>query len=127
MSSGKDEARRIASYLVVGGSTALLELGLFHVLYGFTQGNVVVSNVVAVATATVCNFLLNRNVTFKSSSNPVQSMVRYAILFTANPFIPTNAISLLIGAGLASTLAKLITQCCVACWNYVLYKRFVFV
>lgn len=107
-------------------STAFLELVPFPVLYNLTFGNVV-SNLITVTTATVCNLLLNSNVTFKSGSNPMRSMIRNAILFTANMFIPTNAISPLIGTRLASTLVKLTTQCSVVSWNYVLYKRFVIV
>lgn len=99
---------------------------LFQLLYYLAGWSVAVANVTAVATATVCNFLLNRGFTFQSTSNPVRSAVLYGVLFAFNTCFSTVVISLLVGQGIDATLAKLATMVCIVCWNYVLYRKVVF-
>ena len=120
------EFKRIASYLAIGGFTALLEVVVFRILYAVTNGNVALANISAVAISTCCNFALNRSMTFSSKANPVKSMVRYALLLIFNTFISTNAIALLISHSVSPTISKITMQGCIATWNYFIYKRFVF-
>ena len=114
------------SYVLVGGGTALLELGLFQLLYVVAKLPLAPSNVAATVAATLANFLFNRGVTFQSSSNPLRSLVLYLLLFAANTLISTFVISVLVGMGLPSALAKLCMQCCVVVWNFVLYRKVIF-
>lgn len=114
------------AYLAVGGGTALLELGLFQLLYKLVEVPLGASNVIATIIATATNFLLNRNVTFKSTSNPMRSLVLYCLLFLANTTISTMAIKALVGAGVMSAIAKVIMQCCVVVWNFFLYRLVIF-
>ena len=69
-----NSAKQGIDYLLVGCGSALIELGLFQVLYGLVGLNVSIANIVAVACATAFNFLTNQRVTFKSALNPVQSL-----------------------------------------------------
>ena len=115
------------TYVLVGGGTALLELGLFQLLYELFKLPLAPSNIAATVIATATNFLLNRNVTFKSTSNPVRSLVLYMLLFAANTAISTFMIGVLVGFGLPSAVAKLCMQCCVVLWNFVLYRKVIFV
>ena len=71
-------------YLLVGGSSAAIDFGLFQVLYLVFGVSPVISNLVSVGVSTVFNFLVNRSFTFKSTSNPVRSLVLYLLLFAAN-------------------------------------------
>ena len=64
-------------YLLVGGSSAALELAIFWVLSSPLDLDVRISNVIAVFIATVCNFAMNRQWTFKSSSHWMRSAVLY--------------------------------------------------
>lgn len=121
-----EDIKRIARYLTVGGGTALLELVLFQVLYYLAGWDVAVANVCAVITATLCNFLLNRGFTFKSTANPVRSAVLYVILFAFNTCFSTTVIALLVAHAFNATLAKLITMACIVCWNYVMYHKVIF-
>jgi putative flippase GtrA len=115
------------AYVLVGGGTALLELGLFQLLFELMKLPLAVSNVSATVVATAVNFLLNRNVTFKSTSNPVRSLVLYIMLFGANMAISTLMIGVLVGLGLPSAAAKLLMQACVVVWNFVLYRKLIFI
>lgn len=69
-----NSAKQGIGYLLVGCGSALIELGLFQVLYGLIGLNVSIANIVAVVCATAFNFLTNQRVTFKSALNPVQSL-----------------------------------------------------
>ena len=119
-------ARQGGWYLFAGVSAALIELGLFELLFEAAGVPLAAANIIAVVVATVYNFLVNRNVTFQSASNPVRSMVLYALLFAVNLCITTAAISAMVSAGVNSALAKLIMQACVAVWNFFLYRHVVF-
>lgn len=113
-------------YLMVGGSSAIIELGLFQLLSAAFGVDLRIANVTAVVIATVFNFLVNRNVTFKSTSNPARSLALYLALFAANTTFSTVTIDLLAGVGVYPLLAKVGTMACIVLWNFVLYKKVVF-
>lgn len=123
---GRD-VRQIITYLAVGGSTALLELLLFQGLFQFTPLGAALANIIAVIVATACNFLLNGFVTFQTSSNLVRSVILYIALFLFNLAFSTTAVTWLISLGTFPLLAKFSTMACIVCWNFVLYKKVVFV
>lgn len=113
-------------YLVVGCTSALIELVLFQVLYQFGICSVEVSNIIALVTATTYNFILNGRVTFKGVTSPMRSLIKYLILFAFNMTFTTFTISWLVGMGWDSLIAKLCTMACVVLWNFVLYRKVVF-
>lgn len=121
-----NSAKQGIGYLLVGCGSALIELGLFQILYSPVGLNVSIANIVAVFCATAFNFLTNQRVTFKSALNPVQSLARYLLLFAFNTTFTTCAITYLVSLGLNGLIAKFGTMCCVVCWNFFLYKSFVF-
>lgn len=122
----RQKIKQIVNYLLVGATSAVVELLLFQLLYGYFTLGVVISNVSAVLLATALNFVLNGVVTFKSSSNIYRSIVLYVILFLCNMGFTTFAIGFLVNMGIASPLAKISTQICVVIWNFFLYKKVVF-
>ena len=113
-------------YLIVGGSSAVIELVLFQLLSAVFAIPLAVANVTAVVVSTVFNFLVNRNVTFKSTSNLLRSLVLYLILFALNTTFSTVAISLLAAHGVYPLVAKVCTMACIVLWNFVLYKKIIF-
>ena len=118
--------RQIIFFLLVGGSSSLLELVVFWLLDSFSFLGMALSNVIAVIIATVYNFSLNGTVTFKGSSNVLRSAVLYLLLFAFNTFFSTAVISYFVSMGAPSVLMKIITMGCIATWNFVLYKKVVF-
>jgi putative flippase GtrA len=124
--NGKKTAMQILRYIVVGGASALIELLLFLGCYEFMHIAIAYSNVIALVSSTVVNFSLNRQWSFKSSSNLVGSMVKYGILFIFNLGFSTVVVIWLVGFGLPSVFAKAMTMACVVCWNFVLYRKVIF-
>ena len=126
-SSGKRElAGQGVRYLLVGGSSALIELALFHLLHSVLSLAVAPANITAIVVATAYNFLLNRSFAFKSTSSPVRSLILYLILFAFNMAFSTIVIGALESIGVQATLAKLGTMCCIVIWNFVLYRKVIF-
>ena len=76
--------KQAMSYLLVGGSSALIELVLFQGLYAMAHLSVAPANIIAVIASTVFNFTVNHSVTFKSTGNPLRSLMLYLILFAFN-------------------------------------------
>lgn len=118
--------RQGLSYVLVGGGTALLELGLFQLLYELIGLPLEPSNVLATIVATATNFLLNRSVTFKSSSSPVRSAILYCLLFAFNTTVSTLAIGFMVRFGLPSAIAKVLMQGAVVVWNFFIYRKIIF-
>lgn len=113
------------SYLIVGGGSALIDIGLFQALYSFGI-HPIPANVTSLLISTVFNFLMNRNVTFKSTANPARSLILYLLLLAFNICFSSTAINLMIGYGIHSLIAKLIALVCTTSWNFVLYRKVVF-
>jgi len=81
-----------ARYVLVGGGSAALELGIFWALHNPVHLDVRVSNIIAVLIATVCNFIANRNWTFKATSHVMRSAVLYLIIWSLNLVFTTSVI-----------------------------------
>lgn len=113
-------------YLIVGVSSALIEVVVFQSLYVFGLLSVGMSNVVAVVLSTAYNFMLNGRITFRAQGNKVLSLVKYLMLLLFNICFTTFSISWLVSMGCESLIAKIGTMGCVALWNFVLYRKFVF-
>ena len=122
----KERVIQIAKYLLIGGSTALLELMLFWLLCLFTSNNLVLSNIIAVLTATCTNFLLNGKLTFEGSSNMLRSAILYALLFLFNLAFSTITINALGESPIPPVVVKAFTQGCIVIWNFFLYKKVIF-
>lgn len=126
MAIGKERIIQVLKYLLVGGSTALLELMLFWLLCLFTANNLVLSNIIAVITATCANFLLNGKLTFQGSSNMLRSAMLYALLFLFNLAFSTCTINALGSTAIPPVVVKALTQACIVTWNFILYRKVVF-
>lgn len=113
-------------YVLVGGSSAVIELLLFQLLSAVCGVPITYSNVIAVVVATAFNFLMSRNVTFKSTSNPARSLVLYLILFAFNTTFSTTFIAFLASCGVYPLLAKACSMACIVLWNFVLYRKVIF-
>ena len=118
---------QVIKYLFVGGTSALIELCVFQFLYLIASWNIMAANIAALTLSTTFNFLVNRSFTFAATKNPSRSFLLYILLFGFNTGITTLAIAWLASMGWPSIFAKLLTMACVVCWNFILYRRFIFI
>lgn len=122
-SSAASQALR---YVAVGGGSAVVEIGLFALLFRVTGGHIAASNLTAVCAATAVNFAANRRWAFGSSGAMGRQLALYLMLFGMNAAFTTLAIQALVHVGVVATLAKIATMATVAAWNFVIYRTVVF-
>ena len=116
----------LIKYLLVGGVTALLEFTAFLFLRRILYISVPMANIIAMATATCVNYLLNRNWSFQSSSKISRSLSLYIMLIGFNLFFTTFMITLMVSWGVADWLAKFIMMAASTTWNFMLYRTVIF-
>ena len=122
----KNEIIRILKYLFVGGSSALVELILFQLLFSFAGFSLVTANLTAIVVSTIYNFLLNRSWSFGQKQWSFRSVVLYIALFCFNSVFSSVFISVVSSIGVIPIVSKIISMACIVLWNYVLYKRVIF-
>lgn len=102
-----------------------MELGafaLFRTFLGFST-----ANVIAIVCSATYQFLMNRNLTFKSSSNIVRSAVLFILMWCWNLAFSTSMIALLSSNfGWDQNLVKFLTMGCQAIWGFLLSKYVIF-
>jgi len=116
-----------ARYVLVGGTSAALELGIFWVLHHPVHFDVRLSNIIAVVIATVFNFILNRTWTFNATSHVMRSAVLYLIIWSLNLLFTTSVIYFANKHGFSPDIAKFFTMALVTLWNFQLWRKVVFV
>lgn len=126
MLSDKKIQKQFFKYIFIGASTALIELLLFAFFRRILYVNIKLSNILAVITATVLNFSINKGWTFKSSNRLYRSLLLYIILFVFNTSFSTFTIAFLAQHGVLDICGKLITMILITAWNFVIYRKIIF-
>ena len=120
--------RQLLCYLVVGGLTVVVDIGLLvllHESYGVPLG---AATTVAFCTAVVVNFLLNRTaMSSRGSRGLTQHALRYGSLVVAN-YVITLAVVTTAGhmSDRSYLVAKLAVVAASTSWNFLLYRHWVF-
>jgi putative flippase GtrA len=117
-------SRQFMKFMLVGGSTFVLEFLLFLVLEGMLRLPVVSAHLVSFVAAASYNFALNRRHVFTTRRLAVP-LAKYAAVAAINAVLGSVLISRL-ALTMSYALSKLITIVVIACWNFILYKLVVF-
>ena len=124
-SEGRKTLRQIVKYASVSFTQTFMELGVFSLLRVFIGFSA--ANVIAVVYSAAYQFLMNRNITFKSSSNFTRSATLFILMWVWNLVFSTFAISFASTTlGWNESLTKLITMGCQAIWGFLLSKYVIF-
>ena len=118
--------KQFIAYIAIGGTSALLELGIFQGLITLLGVDVAIANIIALIASTTTNFSLNGFVNFKMTSNPFVAAIKYLLLFAANMTFSTFTIKFFSDIGAIPIVVKLITMAMMTTWNFILYKKVVF-
>ena len=104
----------------------IVEFAAFAIMqaFGLATG---IANGVAVACSGTFNFLMNRNITFKASSNFVRSVVLFVLLYLWNFAFGTWFIGAMHAVfGLPQAIGKFITMAMQGVWGFCLCKWVIF-
>ena len=118
--------RQAMTYYGVSIAQTFVEFGVFAVmqLIGLATG---VANGIAVVCSGTFNFVMNRNITFKASSNFWRSVVLFVLLYVWNFLFGTWFIGVTSAAfGLPQMVGKFITMAMQGIWGFCLCKWVIF-
>lgn len=108
----------------------LVEYITFYIFYIFISWNLFVSNSLSFCIGLGISFMFNRLWAFRQSDfhrKTHHQMILYAILAVTN-FVANNTIvGLLRAAGLDARIGKIIAIIVIAIWNFIVYKKIIFV
>lgn len=124
-------------FLIVGGLNTAIDFSVLFILVKAFNFPILYANVISTSIALVFSFFVNKNFTFKDNGqNNISKMIKFLIItliglwliqpviisgirFIIEPWMVNSDFILFIGKAIA-TIVTLI-------WNYLLYKKFVFI
>ena len=119
--------RQLFSYVVVGGLTVVVDIGLLALLREFFGVPLGVATTVAYCTTVVVNFLLNRTaMSSRGSRRLTQHALRYGSLVVANYVITLAVVTTAGHVGNSYLVVKLAVVAGSTSWNFLLYRHWVF-
>jgi putative flippase GtrA len=115
-------------YLLVGGSTFLIDFGLLYLLHGHFNLNLGASTSVAYWVSIAYNFTLNRYWTFdaREKESLARHISSYFILLIFNYLFTVTFVSIL-GEHYNYIAVKALAVGIQMIWTYPVYKKFIFV
>jgi putative flippase GtrA len=114
-------------YVITGVSCFALEYILFYLLLDVLMVSALLSNIIALTTVFWVNFFLNRIWSFKSKANLKKQLIQYLALYLFNLCATTGLIYVLSHILLINPkISKILVQCAVVSWNFVLYKKVIY-
>ena len=119
--------RLLMRYLVVGGTSTLIEIGLFYSFNVQLGLQVMASNVLAVSTVTLLGFLGQKRFTFQADGHLTAQAMLYLVQLTVN-FLLSNALVFLFVEimSLVAVYAKALQLCVCLIFNFSFSKFVVF-
>ncbi|WP_344805056.1 GtrA family protein [Microlunatus ginsengisoli] len=119
--------RQLFWYLVVGGLTVVVDIGLLALLHESFGVPLGVATTVAFCTAVVVNFLLNRTAMSSWGSRGLtQHALRYGALVVFNYVITLAVVTTAGHVGDRYLVAKVAVVAASTLWNFLLYRHWVF-
>jgi putative flippase GtrA len=114
-------------FLLVGVVSAGTDLALLAGLHGVAGIPLLTATTLAFWASLVVNFALNRGWVFPTAGGSARGQaVRYLLLVGANYLATLALVGGLSAAGVPYMVAKLVALAAIACWNFVLYRHWIF-
>lgn len=117
-------------YLLAGGTAFVSEYLSFLILFSLVSVQLVIANILSFLIGLLTSFTLNKLWVFGNSkqTRPThQQLLLYVVLATINLCFTSYAITELVSTGVAPAVAKIILMLLVVTWNFVIFKRLIFV
>jgi putative flippase GtrA len=114
-------------YLVIGGLSIVIDVSLLYTLHSIVGVQLGVATTVAFLVSLIFNFICNR-ITMAGSETEqlMRHAFRYGLLVVANLGITVAVVTGAEHIGVSYLAGKLAVVAASTCWNFVLYRRWVF-
>lgn len=125
-SSKREVLGQISKYFGVSLTQTFVEFGVFALLeaLGVASG---IANTAAIVCSGSYNFAMNRNITFKASSNFRRSVALFVLLYLWNLAFGNAMLATAPDLfGISTTAVKAFCMCCQGVWGYLLCKHVIF-
>lgn len=117
----------ILSYSMTSFASTIVDFMVFAIVNGGVGANVWISTAIARGCAAVINFILNRNIVFKSSGNIVRQLISYLALVIFSGCISAFIISYISKIFSIEVIAiKAIVEVCLFFFNYYIQRSVIF-
>ena len=116
--------REVLAFLLVGGTSAAIDAGVFLLLSTIGVHPVLASSI-GFMSAFIVNFSGNKKLVFRARSAPGQ-LWRYIALVVVNLGLSAGIVALGIAVGLHPTIAKIVSLVLIAMFNFVAMRQWVF-
>lgn len=115
-------------YLLVGGTTFVIDFSLLVILHGYLKLNLGASTSVAYWISITYNFMLNRYWTFdaREKESLARHISTYLILLIFNYLFTVTFVSI-VGAHINYIIAKALAVGIQMIWTYPVYKKYIFI
>ena len=114
-------------YLVIGVLSIGIDVGLLYSLHSIVGVQLSIATTIAFLSSVVFNFLCNRITMARGQAEQLmRHAYRYGVLVVANLCITAAVVSGAAHIGVQYVIAKLAVVAASTCWNFVLYRRWVF-
>ncbi|MEU4622565.1 GtrA family protein [Actinoplanes sp. NPDC023801] len=113
-------------FLVVGGTSVVVDAGLLYVLHGLLGMRLEPATALSFLAGLVVNFALNRQWSFASTGRMGSQAVRYAVLVVVNLLVTVLMVKALTTLGLMYLVAKVLTTAVLSVVNYFVSQKWIF-
>jgi putative flippase GtrA len=125
----RPHAGQAMRYLLSGGSATAIALTVYQLLLLlWGNENYLYASVVTDGVGLVTAFLFHKYLVFGKHQKMFNHAVRFGLLQAGNFFVQTGLVYAFVEfAGIQEFIAKALSIACAVCWNFILYKYFVYV
>lgn len=116
----------LVRYVAIGGLSFVVDAGLLWLATSVLGWPVWAGATLGYWTGVVVNFTLNRLLLGRREANLLRQTVRYGILLGANYVVTLTLLHLASTWGIPVVVAKSGIVAASTCWNYLLYRAWVF-
>ena len=113
-------------YLVVGGLSFLLDLGLLTLFYRGFGVPLALATGIGFWGSVLFNFTLQKRFAFETRGATGRSLWRYGVLLAANSVIAIAVVTLFHSLGWGYVYGKVFVTAAQTVWNYFAYRSWVF-
>jgi putative flippase GtrA len=113
-------------YLIAGGLSFIVDFGLLAVLHDLVGLPVWLATGIAFLVSFAFTYTIQRVFSFESRAPHGRALVKYTILVAFNTLATVAIVSLLNGTALSWGGGKVVATVVTTCWNYFVYKYWVF-
>lgn len=113
-------------YLIVGGASFLIDLGLLALLYAALGWPLWIATATAFLTSFVFNYAMQRSFSFRSTEKHLSTLVKYLALLAFNTVATIAIVWLVDLSGLGWGVGKIVATIITTGWNYFAFKYWVF-